>query len=98
MDRANEILLLAQELELGQAQAWVAEWASKARGDSQDKLLTLLTILNRTSSSLQTLRYEISTLEQQVNSDRARITAATEDARRYREEADSLRRSIEEAL
>lgn len=98
MDRANEILLMAQELELGQAQVWVADWASKAKGESQEKLLTLLTILHRTSSSLQTLRYEISTLEQQVNSDRARITAATEDARSYREQADSLRRSIEEAL
>lgn len=98
MDRANELLLLAQEMELGQAQGWVAEWASKAKGESQDKLINLLTILHRTQSSLQTLRYEISTLQQQVNLDRARITTATEDARRCREEADSLRRSIEEAL
>jgi uncharacterized protein YlxW (UPF0749 family) len=98
MDRANELLLIAQQLELGQAQSWVAEWASKAKGDSQERLLTLLQILSRTESSLQTLRYEISTLQQQVNTDRARITAATEDARTSREEADSLRRSIEEAL
>jgi uncharacterized protein YlxW (UPF0749 family) len=98
MDRANELLLIAQQLELGQAQSWVAEWASKAKGDSQERLLTLLQILSRTESSLQTLRYEISTLQQQVNTDRARITAATEDARTAREEADSLRRSIEEAL
>ena len=98
MNRANEILLMAQELELGQAQVWVAEWATKAKGENQDKLITLLTILHRTSSSLQTLRYEISTLEQQVDADRTRITTANEAARSYREEADGLRRSIEEAL
>jgi len=98
MDRANELLLLAQLLELGQAQEWVAEWASKAKGESQDRLITLLQILSRTESSLETLRYEISTLQQQVNSDRARITAATEAERSAREEATSLRRSIEEAL
>ena len=51
MDRANELLLLAQLLELGQAQEWVAEWASKAKGESQDRLITLLQILSRTQSS-----------------------------------------------
>jgi len=35
MDRANELLLLAQQMELAQAQQWVAEWASKAKGESQ---------------------------------------------------------------
>lgn len=98
MDRAQKLIYYAELMRISEAENWVSEWAKKAKGESQDKLLIVLGILIDCERSIRHLMEENVVLKNKINEDEQRIFQALESERSTRDENERLHKSIESLL
>ena len=99
MDRARQLLLNAQTLEIFQVMDWLTEWYDKTKpGENKERLFKALMIVTQAQITLKNQAYEIQQLTEFISQDRLRISEANHESSSLRAENQRLRESIDSLL